>query len=184
MPKLPETADNAIGSALMSGPEPKVFAASKGNELEDGIALAAYHRMTAVTYWESAKILNESFESNGQPLVRNRMAIPFYYLIFHSAELLLKCALLKRGVLPDDMKKYPLRHSLGELLKALHGEGIPISDQAKHLIVGLDRQHKDHSLRYSFLMEGAAPIFMPPPQELFALLEELLMAGRISTHGA
>jgi hypothetical protein len=77
MPKLPATADNAIGSALMSGPEPKVFAASKGNELEDSIALAAYHRMSAVTYWESAKILNESFESNGQPLVRNRMAIPF-----------------------------------------------------------------------------------------------------------
>jgi hypothetical protein len=111
------------------------------------------------------------------------MAIPFYHLISHAAELLLKCALLKRGVQPDDLKKYNLRHSLGEILKAVQRQGVPISDQAKQLIVGLDRQHKDHSLRYSFLMEGAAQIFMPPPQELFALLDELLMAGRISTHG-
>jgi hypothetical protein len=64
----------------------------------------------------------------------------------------------------------------------VQGKGVPISDQAEQLIIGLDRQHKDHSLRYSFLMEDAAPIFTPPPQELLSLLEELLMAGRISTH--
>jgi hypothetical protein len=68
--------------------------------VDDNIALASYHHMTAVVYWESAKMLNDSFEARGQPVVGNRMAVPFYYLACHAAEMLLKCALLKRNVLP------------------------------------------------------------------------------------
>jgi hypothetical protein len=151
--------------------------------VDDNIALASYHRMTAVVYWESAKMLNDSFEARGQPVVGNRMAIPFYYLACHAAEMLLKCALLKRNVLPADLKKQHVRHSLGELLKLVEKKGVPISEKSAQLIVSLDRRHKDHALRYSFLTEESEPVFTPPAQEIFSLLEELMMAGRISTFG-
>jgi len=151
--------------------------------VDDNIALASYHRMTAVVYCESAKMLNDSFEARGQPVVGNRMAIPFYYLACHAAEMLLKCALLKRNVLQVDLKKQHVRHSLGELLKLVEKKGVPISEKSVQLIVSLDRRHKDHALRYSFLMEDSEPVFTPPAQEIFSLLEELMMAGRISTFG-
>ena len=151
--------------------------------MDDNIALASYHRMTAVVYWESAKMLNDSFEARGQSVVGNRMAVPFYYLACHAAEMLLKCALLKRNVLPADLKKQHVRHSLGELLNLVEKKGVPISERSAQLIVSLDRRHKDHALRYSFLMEGSEPVFTPPAQEVFSLLYELMLAGRISTFG-
>ena len=111
------------------------------------------------------------------------MAVPFYYLACHAAEMLLKCALLKRNVLPADLKKQHVRHSLGELLNLVEKKGVPISEWSAQLIVSLDRRHKDHALRYSFLMEDSEPVFAPPAQEIFSLLDELMMAGRISTFG-
>lgn len=149
--------------------------------MDDNIALASCHRMTAVVYWESAKMLNDSFEARGQTVVGNRMAVPFYYLACHAAEMLPKCALLKRNVLPTELKKHDVRHSLGELLKLVEEKGVPISERSAQLIVSLDRRHKDHALRYSFLMEDSEPVFTPPAQELFSLLDELMLAGRIST---
>ena len=149
--------------------------------MDENIALASYHRMTAVVYWESAKMLNESFEARGQPIVGNRMAVPFYYLACHAAEMLLKCALLKRNVLPADLKKQHVRHSLGALLTLVEERGVPISERSAQLIASLDKRHRDHALRYSFLMEDSEPVFTPPAQDIFSLLDELLMAGRISS---
>jgi hypothetical protein len=152
-----------------------------GDKVDDNVALASYHRMTAVVFWESAKMLNDSFEASGQSVVGNRMAVPFYYLACHATEMLLKSALLKRNVLPEDLRKQHVRHGLGELLKLVQKKGVPISDRSAQLILSLDRQHKDHIMRYSFLMEDSQPLFTPPAQAIFSLLDELLMAGRIST---
>lgn len=148
--------------------------------MDDNIALASHHRMTAVVYWKSAEMLNNSFEARGQTVVGNRMAVPFYYLACHAAEMLLKCALLKRNILPSELKKQHVRHSLVELLKLVEKKGVPISDRSVQLIVSLDRRHKDHALRYSFLMENSGPVFTPPAQDIFSLLDELMMAGRAS----
>jgi HEPN domain-containing protein len=153
-----------------------------GYKVANNIALASYHRMIAVVFWESAKMLNESFEARGQRVVGNRMAVPFYYLACHAAEMLLKCALLKRNVIPAELKKQDVRHSLGELLKLIEKKGVPISERATQLVASLDGQHKDHALRYLFLMEDSEPVFTPPAEDIFSLLEELLTAGRISTH--
>ncbi|HLS80515.1 MAG TPA: hypothetical protein VK025_03835, partial [Steroidobacter sp.] len=81
------------------------------------------------------------------------------------------------------LKKRDLRHGLNELLALVKEKGVPISEQAFGLIVLLNKQHKEHSLRYSFLVEGEGSVFTPRAEEMFLLLEELLMAGRISTFG-
>jgi hypothetical protein len=76
----------------------------------DNIVLASTYRLTATHFRMSADILPHDFEKRGEALPKNIRAIPFYYLISHAIELLLKCALLKRGRSADDLKKYPVTH--------------------------------------------------------------------------
>jgi hypothetical protein len=97
--------------------------------------------------------------------------------------LFLKCALLKREYPPDELKKQTLRHSLDGLLEELIKMGVPISEKAASLTRTLSKQHKKHDLRYSALLDDGEVTFTPEPTDLFGLLDELLMVGRISTHG-
>jgi hypothetical protein len=113
----------------------------------------------------------------------NMRAIPFYYLCSHALELLLKCALLKRGILPQQLKKYDCRHNLSELLSLLDGMNIPITENTRNLVSTLSEQHQKHNLRYTSLLDDGEPTFMPEPQDIFSSYDELLMAGRISTFG-
>jgi hypothetical protein len=94
----------------------------------DNIVLASTYRLTATHFRMSADILPHDFEKRGEALPKNIRAIPFYYLISHAIELLLKCALLKRGRSADDLKKYPVTHSLNLLLQKLIELGVPLSD--------------------------------------------------------
>jgi hypothetical protein len=147
------------------------------------IALAAYYRMTAVVYVESAKMLEGAFVQKGQTLPGNHMAIPFYLLISHAAELYLKCALLKRGTSPEELKGFHVRHNLNGLLDRLTSYRVPISERSKKLLAVLSEQHRRHDLRYTVFVDDGIETFTPEPSELYELLDELLMAGRIATHG-
>jgi hypothetical protein len=149
----------------------------------DTMATAAYYRMTGAIYVESAKVLEAAFVAKGQKIPGNRMAIPYYLLGSHAAELYLKCALLERGTTPDELKKFDVRHNLKELLDRLISYGVPISLQSRELLGALSEQHRKHDLRYTVFVDDGIPTFTPEPSELYEALDELLMAGRVATHG-
>jgi hypothetical protein len=90
--------------------------------------------------------------------------------------------LLKRGEPADGLKKYPIGHSLDALLQKLGQMGVPVSDDAANVIKALSWQHEKHDLRYTALLDDGEVTFTPEPSALFDLLDELLLAGRISTH--
>lgn len=149
----------------------------------DNVVLAGNFRLTATIFRMNAEIIYESFTQKEESLPRNIRAIPFYYLVSHAIELLLKCALLKRGVSQESLKKYPARHNLSSLLNGLTNLNVPISDSSTSVINLLSEQHRQHNLRYTFLLDDGEPTFTPEPSDLFTVLDELLMAGRISTYG-
>lgn len=149
----------------------------------DFVADAAYYRMTATTYWECAKLLEKGFADQDKKVSGNRMAVPFYLLISHCIELLLKCALMKRGLAPSELKKFELRHNLCELLSELLKFDVPISQSTQQLVTVMSDQHKRHAFRYSVFFEGSEAVYVPEPEQIYQVLEELLMAGRINTHG-
>jgi HEPN domain-containing protein len=152
-------------------------------EVTNNAAWASWYRMTGVVFRENARVLYRAFEDKGEPTVGNPMAVPLYYLISHAAELFLKCALLKRDFSPEMLKSNALRHSLEGLLRELLKKGVPISEPCLQLLVALSHQHEKHALRYSVFVDDGQPTFTPEPEELFSMLDELLMAGRITTHG-
>lgn len=157
-----------------------------GQKNMDNIVLASTYRLTATNFRMSAEILLRDFEKRGEAMPRNIRAIPFYYLISHAIELLLKCTLLKRGQSNDDLKKYPIRHSLSALLEKLSALDVPMSDNAINVIGILSQQHEKHNLRYTALLtyfDDVEAGFTPEPSILLDVLDELLLAGRISTHG-
>jgi hypothetical protein len=116
------------------------------NSRMDRVVLASTYRSTATIFRMSATVLLNDFQARNEILPGNARAIPFYYLISHAIELLLKCALLKRGQSADDLKKYPIRHSLDALLQKLMQLGVPLSDRAVTVIGALSRQHEKHDL--------------------------------------
>ena len=97
----------------------------------------------------------------------------------HAIELLLKCALLKRGQSTEDLKKYPIRHSMELLAKQLTNHGVHLSEGSLGIIRDLSRQHEKHVLRYTAMLDDGEITFTPDPEALFEVLDELLMAGRI-----
>lgn len=86
---------------------------------DDNTPLASAFRMQATIFRMSAEVLYKDFEAKGERLPNNFRAIPFYYLATHAAELLLKCALLKRGITVSTLKKSNIRHDLIALLDQL-----------------------------------------------------------------
>jgi hypothetical protein len=151
--------------------------------MSDHIAEASYYRMTGIVYWENAKILEAAFRSRGDKMEGSRMAVPFYFLISHAIELLLKCARLKRGTTPEELKKVDLRHNLKSLLSDIEAKGVPIKHETRQIIHLMSEQHKLHKLRYDVFFENSGPVYVPKPEDLYGVLDEVLMAGRISTHG-
>lgn len=127
----------------------------------DNVVLASIYRLTAVNFRGSAQVLFEKFKSQGEPLPRNIRAIPFYYLVSHAIELLLKCALLTRGRSLSDLKALSLRHNLKGLLQDIIILEVPISENAVSLIELLSNQHERHQLRYTALLDDGEPTFTP-----------------------
>ena len=75
-------------------------------------------------------MLAKSFKTGVDASPRNIASIPFYLLISHAAELLLKSALLKRGFTETDLKKIAYRHNLVALLNALQAKGVLVSQDS------------------------------------------------------
>lgn len=142
----------------------------------DNVALAAAYRIHATIFRMNAEVLLKDFESKGEKVQGNPRALPFYYLISHAMELLLKSAILKRK---DNVKR---THDLAELCAELIEIGVPISQKCGNVIIQLGLQHKEHRLRYTALIEGN-PIWTPEPSKVLETMDEILMMTRISTHG-
>ena len=156
----------------------------KSLEMSKDYELSNYYRITATVFWESAKTLAADFNGKRQPVSGNRLAVPFYHLVSHATELLLKCAILKRGGTAEELKKFPIRHSLKLLMQKLLSLGIPVSANTSSLIDILSQQHERHILRYEvFHPNNEISVYTPQPEDIFEMLTELLMAGRISTYG-
>jgi hypothetical protein len=174
-PILPAASIRALG----------VFELSTIHEesMTDNIYLASIYRIEAVNFWKSAKILSATLELNGDGIPVKITAIPFYFLISHAAELLLKSALLKRGFNAGNLKKYDYRHSLGALLGELQKFGVSVTTDTVCLINGLHSQHHNHALRYTALVDDGQKTYMPPPPLVFSMLDELLLLTRISAQG-
>ena len=151
--------------------------------MSDPIYLASIYRLTAVNFWKSAEILSASLDTKSDGTPATVTAIPFYFLVSHAAELLLKSALLKRGFPEGDLKKYDYRHNLDALLEELQKRGVSVTPDTVQLIRGLHSQHAHHALRYTALVDDGQKIYMPPPPLMLSMLEELLLLTRISTQG-
>ena len=151
--------------------------------MADSIYVASIYRLEAVNFWQSARTLSASFETNPEVSPASIASIPFYALISHATELLLKSALLKRGFTENDLKKFNYRHSLVALLEELQAKGVSVTSDTVLLIRGLHSQHENHALRYTALVDDGQKTYMPPPSLVFAMLEELLSLTRISTQG-
>jgi hypothetical protein len=147
-------------------------------ELDSDLVAISY-RIQSTFYLMSARVLANDFEKAGTGGAGSLGAIPFYYLMSHAFELLLKCALLKRGFDSNKLKSMKLRHDLRLLMDELQGFGVNISAPGSRIISAIAPQHKNHYLRYDGVIEGSE-ILMPPIHDMFLLYDELLLAGPIS----
>ena len=150
--------------------------------MTDSLYMASIYRLTGVNFRMSAETLAKTLETKSDGSPEKVTAIPFYFLVSHAAELLLKSALLKRGFTESDLKKYDYRHNLDTLLGALQDKGVYVTPDTVNLINQLHAQHQTHALRYTALVDDGEKTFMPPPL-LFTMLDELLLLTRISTQG-
>jgi hypothetical protein len=136
-----------------------------------------------VNFWKSAKTLSESIEIKSDGTPAKITAIPFYFLISHAAELLLKSALLKQGFPESKLKKFDYRHNLDALLEELRNKGASVTSRSVLIIRGLHSQHQNHALRYTALVDNGQKTYMPPLLQALSMLEELLQLTRTSTRG-
>lgn len=148
-------------------------------DTDDPIYWASVFRMIAANFRRSAEAVLPNLECRDDGSPAKLTALPFYFLVSHAIELFLKSALLKRGYVPADLRRFDNRHNLKALLELLKKKGLPVSTEATSIIEGLSSQHSNHLLRYHFLINP----FMPPPDSLWPILDELLMLTRTSTHG-
>lgn len=149
----------------------------------DNVVLVSTYRLTGTIFRMNAEIILREFQARGEVMPGNIRAIPFYYLMSHAIELFLKCALLKRGESADGLRRYPLGHGLRALLQKLKEMNVPVSESAGALISAMSQQHERHDLRYTALLDDGVMTFTPEPSAMFEVLDDLLLAGRISTHG-
>ena len=96
--------------------------------MTDSTYLAAIYRTHGVIFWESAKTLSRDLELDERGVPEKAMAIPFYFLVSHAAELFLKSALPKRGFSEVDLKKFSFRHSLETMLHAVQAKGVSVTE--------------------------------------------------------
>jgi len=149
----------------------------------DHLTVAVAYRLLAVNFRLSAHALSLTMEIKDDGTPAKLTALPFYFLISHAAELFLKSALLKRGLTEGDLKKFDYRHNLKSLLTTLQEKGVCVSPNTVALIDGLHAQHQTHDLRYSVLVDDGKKTYLPPPNLIFPMLDELLLLTRISTQG-
>jgi hypothetical protein len=147
--------------------------------VSDNIELASAYRLTATSFRMSAEVLERQFKEHGEGMPLNYRSTPYYYLISHACELLLKAALLKRGLSTEELRKFTLRHNLKGLVDSLASTGLNLSEHSLKLIEGLSSQHESHDLRYTALLDDGKLTYTPEPTEIYEMLDELLMTTRL-----
>ena len=152
---------------------------SENTDTDDPIYWASIYRTAAVNFRLSAQSLLSTLELKADGTPAKLTAIPFFFLVSHTIELFLKSALLKRGYVPSDLRKFDRRHNLQALLELLARMNLPVSLETTKIVRGFSEQHERHLLRYHLLTNP----FMPAPATLWPMLDELLMLTRIATHG-
>lgn len=150
------------------------------NSSPDPVELAIIYRLTATSFRLSAEMLEKAFADRQEPMPRNYRSAPFYYLISHSTELLLKSALLKRGFSNQELLQADIRHNLHQLLRCLESQGIQISSDSKNIVEGFSPQHEKHELRYEALLDNGKLTYTPEPRDIYIMLDELLLATRLN----
>ena len=149
----------------------------------DETYIASIYRMHATLFRKSAALVSATFDTPPSVSPRSHFAIPFYFLVSHAMELLLKSALLKRGVGESALRNRELRHNLGALMTQLDAKGLTFTHQTATVVRAMSDQHENHALRYSALVDDGKPTYMPPPTVIEETLDELLLLTRISTQG-
>jgi hypothetical protein len=143
--------------------------------------LASIYRLTATSFRMSADAVRAHYKSRDEDMPGNYRATPYYFLVSHASELMLKAALLKRGVAEPTLKKGRVRHDLLALLHDLEQHDVTISPNAAVTLSLLSRQHRDHDLRYTALLDDGVSVATPDPEDVETLLDELLMCTRLRT---
>ena len=149
----------------------------------DPIMLAVAYRLNGCNFQMSAKKLKRGLKLKEDGSPAKCTAIPLYYLASQAAELYLKAALLKRGMNEELLKKFDYRHNLDKLLHVLQKKGITVTSQTANVVIGLSKQHKNHTLRYNSIVGLEEKLYWPPLDLVFEALDELLLLTKISTHG-
>ena len=149
----------------------------------DETYLASIYRMHATLFRQSAALVSATFDTPPSISPRSYLAVPFYFLVSHAMELLLKSALLKRGVGEAALRNHEVRHNLGAMMTQLEAMGLTITHQTATVVRAMSDQHENHALRYSALVDDGKPTYMPPPAMIEDTLDELLLLTRISTQG-
>jgi hypothetical protein len=130
--------------------------------MTDPLYLASVYRLTAVNFRLAAETLSTTMELRKDGRPAKLTGIPFYFLASHAAELFLKSALLKRGFVEADLKRFDYRHNLNALLEAVQEKGLAATPETVSLINGLHLQHQTHALRYTALVDRAADVHATP----------------------
>lgn len=143
------------------------------------VELASIYRLTATSFRMSAELLERSFADRGESMSGNYRSTPYYYLVSHACELLLKAALLKRGMTDGELRRSDVRHDLQGLMKLLGEQGVVITPNRAAILDGLARQHRDHELRYTALLDNNKSTYTPPPASVYELLDNLMLATRL-----
>jgi len=103
--------------------------------MHDSLYMASIYRLTGVNFLQSAKHLSEKIEVDDRGVPTKLTSLPFYFLVSHATELLLKSALLKRGFSEQELRKFDYRHNLDKLLTVLMAKGVTVTPETTSLVV-------------------------------------------------
>jgi hypothetical protein len=147
----------------------------------DPIQLIVAYRLNGANFRASAEKLAHDTEVDERGCPTKLTAVPAFYLASHAAELYLKAALLKRDMSDSELRRSGVRHNLSALLDLLLSKNVQMTSQTMEVIRGLSRQHNDHALRYTVLVDYGKKTYWPPFTIVFSSLDELLLLTRTTT---
>lgn len=130
----------------------------------------------------SAEILSKYYKDRDMKICDSiSRSIPFYHLIAHATELLLKEYLIFRGCDQQDLLRYECRHNLCVLLEMCKEKGISFTPTFEKYVFQMSDSHKNHTYRYQEPANQDGSVFLSAPDSdslLFEIHRELEKLGR------
>ena len=123
----------------------------------------------ANNFIKAAKILNDYYEDRDIRIDSSAArSTPFYHLLSHAIELILKEYLILKHIDKETLKRFSLRHDLFGLLEECHANNIEFISNFENQIMSLSETHKTHVYRYhgSKNENGTFFMAMPSPKDL------------------